>query len=122
MGRLLIAALTICLVGVALAGCGGRSDATPVACLEGASAYLDALGAAPGEVKLNGRRADQRLPGREPEGENSQPSPRRWGPRRPSSTPRPEPSPAGALNLKLGYLIGAAQKGAEGPEKESTRS
>ena len=40
------------------AGCGSDdSPATPVACLAPASEYLDALGAAPGEVRLDGSTA-----------------------------------------------------------------
>lgn len=55
--RLAIAvACLLALVGaVGVAGCGGRAEATtPVACLEGAGAYVHALGAAPGEVRLAG--------------------------------------------------------------------
>ena len=36
------------------AGCGKQDDSTPVACLEGADAYVGALAAAPGEVRLDG--------------------------------------------------------------------
>jgi hypothetical protein len=44
------------LAGLALiaAGCGSQDDSTPVACMEGASAYEEALKAAPGEVRLEG--------------------------------------------------------------------
>ena len=42
---------------LAIAGCGGQDDSTPVACLEGAAAYERALGAAPGEVRLGGETA-----------------------------------------------------------------
>jgi len=44
-----------CLAALAVAGCGGRGEpGTPVACLEGAGAYLKALRAAPGEARLDG--------------------------------------------------------------------
>ena len=35
-------------------GCGSQGDSTPVACLEGAAAYERALRDAPGEVRLHG--------------------------------------------------------------------
>ena len=38
---------------------------------------------------------------------------RRWSRRRPSSTPRRAQNPAATANLQLGYLIGAAERGAE---------
>ena len=49
--RMRLVTLGACLVAV-LAGCGDRDDSTPVACLEGAAAYERALEAAPGEVQL----------------------------------------------------------------------
>lgn len=51
--RLCFATLSACLVAV-LAGCGDQDDSTPVACLEGAAAYEKALTDAPGEVRLAG--------------------------------------------------------------------
>jgi hypothetical protein len=48
-----VLALAACLV--ALSGCGeDEAEATPAACLAGADAYLEALGAAPGAVVLDG--------------------------------------------------------------------
>ncbi|HXR60117.1 MAG TPA: hypothetical protein VN732_02210 [Solirubrobacterales bacterium] len=47
------AAALLCLALVA-AGCGSQDDSTPVACLEGAPAYERALRAAPNEVLLAG--------------------------------------------------------------------
>src|SRR5260221_12784689 len=38
-------------------GCGAPGDSTPVACLDGAGAYLGALGDAPGEGRLSGEAA-----------------------------------------------------------------
>ena len=47
----LLAALVLALAG---SGCGSQDDSTPVACLEGAAAYEKALRKAPGEVLLGG--------------------------------------------------------------------
>src|SRR4051794_33901056 len=53
--RTATAILLACLAAaLGIVGCGSRDDSTPVACLEGANAYLTALRAAPGEVKLDG--------------------------------------------------------------------
>ncbi|HYP56461.1 MAG TPA: hypothetical protein VEQ41_09220, partial [Solirubrobacterales bacterium] len=50
--RLPIAALAV--VSLVLSACGATDDATPVACLDGPGAYVGALGNAPGEVELSG--------------------------------------------------------------------
>jgi hypothetical protein len=50
-GGALLCALAIVLP---LAGCGGNDDETPVACLEGAPGYEEALAAAPDAVLLGG--------------------------------------------------------------------
>ena len=49
-----LGALLTALAALLAAGCGGgRGEAsTPIACLEGTGAYLEALQAAPGEVRL----------------------------------------------------------------------
>jgi hypothetical protein len=48
-------ALSVAVAGaVTLAACGSNGDATPVACLDGPGAYLGALNDAPGEVRLRG--------------------------------------------------------------------
>ena len=52
-GRFTLAVLCLAAVATLLAaGCGRSDPATPVACLEGAPAYLKALAAAPGEVTI----------------------------------------------------------------------
>lgn len=105
MGRpLLLAAV---LGSIAVAGCGGTSDSTPVACLEGPSLYLGkgrdgvliseclARNQAAGELATVGAamlRATTRL------------------------NAEARAKPGGAANLQLGYLLGAAQRGADGTE------
>ncbi|HET7417151.1 MAG TPA: hypothetical protein VFJ61_05975 [Solirubrobacterales bacterium] len=48
------AALLLACLALVLVACGNQDDSTPVACLEGALAYEAALRDAPGEVLLNG--------------------------------------------------------------------
>lgn len=110
--RRLAVVLAVCATCL-LAACGGPGDETPAACLEGAGPYLAALTDAPGDVRLRGEvpisdcLAENQTGGDlatvgtalvavatklDAEG-RSQPT---------------SPAP-----LRLGYLVGAAQSGAE---------
>jgi hypothetical protein len=111
-------ALAIPAIALALlaAGCGGTGDSTPVACLDGAGAYLGALGGAPGEVRLSGE-----VPISDCLAENQAGGDLTGvgaamlaAATKLNAEARVEPG-AGA-NLQLGYLLGAAQRGAEGTE------
>lgn len=103
-----------CLVA---AGCGSQQgESTPVACLEGPAAYEKALAAAPGEVLLGGEApisaclAENQQPGDLAQvGEAMVAAATKL-----NSEARAEPG--GQANLELGYLLGAAQRGAEGSE------
>jgi hypothetical protein len=103
--RLLPIAAVACLIVVA--GCGGPDDSTPVACLEGPSFYLHhgrdsvliseclARNQTAGDLATIGTAmltATTKL----------------------NAAARTEPG--GAANLQLGYLLGAAQRGADGTE------
>lgn len=105
------------LLALALGGCGGRSEpSTPVACLEGADVYLAALEAAPGEVTLEGETpisgcltenqggGDLAAVGEAMLAAATQLN----------SDAREDPS--GPAALRLGYLLGAAERGAEETE------
>ena len=95
-----------------LAGCGSPDSSTPVACLEGEGAYLTALDAAPGEVKLH----DETLIS-ECLAENQ-----KAGDLATVGTAmvavathlnaEARTEPGGEANLRLGYLLGAAERGA----------
>ncbi|MGC1164785.1 MAG: hypothetical protein WA862_01620 [Solirubrobacterales bacterium] len=114
--RASIAIACACLLAVLAAGCGKQDDSTPVACLEGADAYVGALAAAPGEVKL-----DDETPISDCLAENQ-----RGGDLATVGTALVEAAtelnaearaqPGGDANLQLGYLIGAAQRGADSTE------
>jgi hypothetical protein len=114
--RVRLAALLFALTAGLLVGCGGRDDSTAVVCLEGADVYLAALGDAPDEVRL----ADE-TPISECLAENQQ-----GGDLATVGTAMVEAAtelnaearaePGGRANLQLGYLLGAAQRGAERSE------
>lgn len=108
-------ALAVLLVALA-GGCGSQDDSTPVACKEGADAYLKALAAVPGAVELNGgTRISDCL------AENQQ-----GGDLAAVGTALVEAAtelnaearerPSSDAALRLGYLIGAAQRGADRTE------
>jgi hypothetical protein len=100
-----------------LAGCGSQGDdSTPVACLEGQSAYREALAAAPGPVVLGGETPisdclaeNQQAGDLATVGETMVAVATRL-----NSEARARPG--GDANLQLGYLLGAAEAGAEETE------
>lgn len=110
-------AIAACLAALlTAAGCGGHDDSTPVACLEGSGAYLSALEAAPGKVRLAGE-----TPISDCLAENQQGGDLATvgeamveAATRLNAAARAEPG--GAANLQLGYLLGAAARGAEETE------
>lgn len=104
----------ICCALLALGGCGGSDDSTPVACLNGSGAYLRALEKAPGQVTLAGGEPisdclteNQKAGDLTAVGDAMLDS---------ATTLNAEArrEHGGAANVELGYLIGAAQRGAEG--------
>lgn len=101
---------------VAVAGCGGPNGSTSVACLEGAPAYLRALDNAPGEVELAGKTPiSECLAENQTAGDLAT-----VGAAMLSAATRlnaeARAAPGGPANLRLGYLLGAAQRGADGTE------
>lgn len=112
--RARIVALGACLVAVA-AGCGDRDDSTPVACLEGAGTYERALMSAPDEVLLAGETPISECLARNQAGGDLA----RVGEAMVEAATalnaeaREEP---GDASLQLGYLLGAAERGAEESE------
>jgi hypothetical protein len=108
----LLAAACTCLIS----GCGKQDDSTPVACLAGSGAYLSALAAAPGEVRLGGE-----TPISDCLVENQQAGDLATvgGAMVEAGTKlnaEARAEPGGDADLQLGYLIGAAQRGADRTE------
>jgi len=99
------------------AGCGGaREEATPAACLGGAKAYLAALADAPGEVKLRGETpVSECLVENQAGGELAT-----MGEAMVEAATRlnaeGRAGPGGPAPVRLGYLLGAARRGAADTE------
>jgi hypothetical protein len=104
------------LVGPALGGCGGTSDQTPVACLEGEQAYLVALRAAPGEVRLGGETPISDCLTRNQSGGDLATVGGAMVTAATRLDAEARAEPGGAANVALGYLLGAATRGAEDTE------
>jgi hypothetical protein len=101
---------------LAAVGCGGQDDSTPVACLEGARAYERALRDAPAEVRLGGESpigdclaSNQKAGDLARVGEAMVEAAT-------SLNAQAREEDGGRAAVELGYLIGAAQQGAEDSE------
>lgn len=98
------------------AGCGERDDATPVACLEGADVYVEALGDAPGEVLLQGETPIGDCLAENQEGGDLATVGEAMVEAATELNAAARDEPGGEAALRLGYLLGAAQRGAERTE------
>ena len=101
------------LATLALAGCGDTDNSTPIACLEGSSAYLRALHTAPEAVALgDGTPISGCLVENQEAGDLATVGTAMVAAAtRLNAEARAEPG--GDSNLQLGYLLGAAQHGSE---------
>ncbi|MBK5221190.1 MAG: hypothetical protein JJE35_15645 [Thermoleophilia bacterium] len=107
-----------CLAALAFAGCGSRGDdvETPVACLEGAQAYVGALGNAPGKVLLGGETPiGDCLAENQDAGELASVG-EAMITAATELNAEARADPGGQSTLELGYLIGAVERGAEKTE------
>jgi hypothetical protein len=112
MRRLLTLAPIVTALTLA-AGCGSTDDSTPVACREGTGVYLSALRNEPGAVKLRGETSiSECLAENQTGGDLAS-----VGTTLVAVTTRlnaeARAKPGGGANLQLGYLLGAAQRGAD---------
>lgn len=110
---LAIAALSF---GLIAAGCGAPDDSTPVACLEGAPAYLRALEDAPGEVELGGATPISGCLAQNQTGGDLATVGNAMLTATTKLNVEARAEPGRAANLRLGYLLGAAERGAEHTE------
>lgn len=109
--RALIGILVVSIVVIA-AGCGETGDSTPVACLEGSNSYLAALEDAPGEVLLSGEVPISDCLAENQSGGELATVGAAMIETATELNAEAREDPAGSANLQLGYLLGAAQRGA----------
>jgi hypothetical protein len=110
---LLAIGLALPLALAAASGCGGPDDETPVACLSGQGAYLRALQGAPDQVRLaGGVSISDCLAENQQAGDLAEVGDAMLDAATELNSAARE-DPGGDANVQLGYLIGAAQRGAE---------
>jgi hypothetical protein len=109
-------AFPILVLALFAAGCGGNEGSTPVACLEGVSPYPRALEAAPGEVVLSGETPiSDCLAENQSGGDLANVGAAMLAAATKLNT-EARGDPGGAASIRLGYLVGAAQRGADRTE------
>jgi hypothetical protein len=109
-------AIALTALAWVLAGCGQQDDSTPVACLEGSATYLRALKHAPGEVTLDGETPISGCLVENQQGGELATVGTAMVEAATRLNAEAREEPGGEANLELGYLLGAAQRGAEGTE------
>jgi hypothetical protein len=111
-----VAASLLAVLAVAGIGCGSQDDSTPVACLEGARAYEKALQDAPGEVLLQGEtQISDCLASNQQAGDLSRVG-EEMVETATSLSALAREEDGGDAAVQLGYLVGAAERGAETSE------
>jgi len=110
--RRLAIALSASVVLVA-SSCGNTNDSTPVACLEGTGAYLKALRAAPAEVTLNDGTPISGCLVENQKGGDLATVGTAMVDAATKLNSEALAQPGGDASLQLGYLLGAAQHGAD---------
>lgn len=104
----------VCLIVVP--GCGSQNDSTPVACLEGAGAYEKALREAPGEVLLSGETPISDCLTQNQSGGDLARVGEATVETATALNAKAREEDGGQAAVELGYLLGAAQRGAEDSE------
>jgi hypothetical protein len=108
-----LAAIPIVAMAILAAGCGAASDSTPVACVEGTDAYLGALHDAPDAARLRGGVAiSECLVENQQAGDLAGVGTAMVAAATKLNS-EARADPGGAAGLQLGYLLGAAQRGAD---------
>jgi hypothetical protein len=110
--RPLTAILLAAATALAAASCGEQSDTTPVACLEGTGAYLSALGDAPAAVEVRGETPISDCLAENQKGGDLATVGTAMVAAATELNSEARADPGGDANLQLGYLLGAAQRGA----------
>lgn len=114
--RASFAIVCACLAALLGGGCGSQDDATPAACLGGADAYVGALAGAPGKVELSGGTPISECLAPNQKGGDLATVGGAMVEAATRLNAEARAEPGGDANLQLGYLLGAAQRGADGTE------
>lgn len=102
-------------IAVLLAGCSSSEDEeAPAACLAGSDAYLTALRAAPGEVRLQGETPISDCLTPDQEGGQLASIGKEMIDAATELNAAAQQDPGGPEALQLGYLVGAVERGSEG--------
>jgi hypothetical protein len=110
-------AAALLAIGIApIAGCGGPGDSTPVACLEGTGGFLRALERAPGQTRLGGETPISGCLVQNQLGGDLATVGAAMVTAATKLNGEARARPGGAANLRLGYLLGAAKRGAANTE------
>jgi hypothetical protein len=104
----------VCLI--VATGCGSQNDSTPVACLEGAGAYEKALREAPGGVLLSGETPISDCLTQNQSGGDLARVGEAMVETATTLNAKAREEEGGQAAVELGYLLGAAQRGAEDSE------
>jgi hypothetical protein len=106
------AALLLAALSLAAAGCGSQDDSTPAACLSFGPAYEKALIDAPDEVLLRGETPISECLARNQSGGDLARVGEAMLEAATALNAEARQQPGGDAALRLGYLLGAAQRGA----------
>ncbi|HEU4598200.1 MAG TPA: hypothetical protein VFS26_00505 [Solirubrobacterales bacterium] len=110
------AVIALACAAVLAGGCGDQDDSTPVACLEGAATYERALAAAPDEVLLGRETSISDCLAPNQTGGDLARVGEAMVEAATALNAEARAEPAGDAALRLGYLLGAAERGAEESE------
>jgi hypothetical protein len=119
MGRGSRRTLILVLCGLSLAGCGDDDPRLPAACTRGAEAVRDALRRAPAPVRVGGVPLSRCVSDASEAGELQAAGSSLVGAAGELAAAARQ-DPGGAAELRLGYLIGAARRGAQPAGGERT--
>jgi hypothetical protein len=114
--RVPAALVLACLAIFAVAGCGKTEASTPVACLEGADAYVSALAKAPGAVRLGGETPISECLTENQDGGDLANVGGAMVEAATALNVEARVDPGGEAALELGYLLGAVEHGAGSTE------
>ena len=100
-------------LGLLASGCGnGKDSSTPVACLGGTSVYITALNAAPGEATLDGETPISDCLAENQQGGDLANVGEALVEAATALNAEAREEPGGRANVRLGYLLGAVERGA----------